>query len=222
MENEIKLFQGDCIEIMKSMPTKYVTMVVTDIPYGVINKHNKENSLRSYDKKDADVETFELSAFMQELCRITSGSVYVFCSTEQISYIRAYMESQKMLTRVIVWEKTNPSPVNGENVWLSGIELCCFGKFSGATYNQFCENTVIRLPTTKSKVHPTQKPISLIKKLILASSNNGDVVLDPCMGSGTTGICCVNTDRSFIGIELNEKYFNIAKQRIESAEKPLF
>lgn len=218
----IELYCGDCIEVMKKLPSKSIDMVMTDIPYGEINKHTQRHSLRSFDKKDADIVTFALGDFMKEVCRIVKGSVYIFCSTEQISFIRSYMESLRMLTRVIVWEKTNPSPVNGEYVWLSGIELCCYGKFPGATYNQFCENTVIRCPTTESKVHPTQKPIQLIKKLILASTNGGDTVLDPCMGSGTTGIACINTGRKFMGIELNEKYFNISKQRIETAERPLF
>lgn len=220
MENEIKLFKGDCIEIMKTIPDKSVDVVITDIPYGEVNREN--SGIRNFNKKDADVETFALSDFMYEVCRVVKGSIYIFCGTEQLSYIRKYLRGVDMITRVVVWQKTNPSPVNGQNFWLSGIELCCCGKFHGATYNQFCENTVLNFPSTASKVHPTQKPLAVIKKLIMASSNVGDVVLDPCMGSGTTGICCVNTDRNFIGIELNEKYFNIAKQRIESAEKPLF
>lgn len=72
------------------------------------------------------------------------------------------------------------------------------------------------VPNRKGKVHPTQKPIDLLEWLIKTYSNEGDLVLDNCMGSGSTGIACINTNRNFIGIELDEEYFDIAKQRIEN------
>lgn len=78
------------------------------------------------------------------------------------------------------------------------------------------KNTVFRYHTVKGKLHPTQKPVDLLKYLIQVSSNENDVVLDSFMGSGSTGVACINTNRNFIGIELDENYFNIAKDRINN------
>ena len=81
-------------------------------------------------------------------------------------------------------------------------------------FNGFCENTVLRFPCGRNRLHPTQKPEKLIEKLVEMSSNQGDVVFDPCMGSGTTCVAAKNLGRKYIGFELDEKYFEIAKQRL--------
>ena len=114
--------------------------------------------------------------------------------------------------------KTNPSPMNGQVIWLSGIECCVYGKKKNATFNEHCKNTVFRFPTVKGKLHPTQKPINLMKYLIEVSSNENDIVLDPFMGSGSTGVACLNTNRNFIGIEINAKFYETAKNRIENTK----
>ena len=76
---------------------------------------------------------------------------------------------------------------------------------------------ILEFPYDKLKVHPTQKPVALLEYLIKTYTNEGELVLDNCMGSGSTGVACKNTNRDFIGIELDENYFNIAKERIELA-----
>ena len=215
----VQLHLGDCLEVMRSMPDKFVDAVITDIPYGEVNRES--NGLRNLDKGSADIETFELSEFMEEVVRITNGSIYIFCGTEQISFIRKYMVEKGMSTRAIVWEKTNPSPMNGEHIWLSGVELCVYGKHPNATFNEFCKNTVFRTNSVKSKLHPTQKPEELVKKFIYASTNEGNIVMDMCMGSGTTGVACVQTGRNFIGIEIDPTYFAIAERRIQEAQLQL-
>jgi site-specific DNA-methyltransferase (adenine-specific) len=80
-------------------------------------------------------------------------------------------------------------------------------------------NNILEFPRDKNAVHPTQKPVALLEYLIKTYTNEDDLVLDNCMGSGSTGVACLNTNRNFIGMELNENYFNIAKERIENAEK---
>lgn len=210
----IQLYNADCIEVMKDMPDKSVDLIVTDIPYDVINRES--NGIRNFHKGNADILKFNLSDFLKESCRICKGSIYIFCSTEQVSQIRETLISYGMSTRLCIWEKTNPSPVNGQNIWLSGVECFVYGKFKGATFNEHCKNTVFRFPTVRNKLHPTVKPLKLIEYLIEVSSNKEDLVFDPCMGSGTTGVACKNTNRDFIGIELDKKYFEIAKERIEN------
>lgn len=210
----IDLRQGDCLEVMKQFCNKSVDCVCTDIPYGEVNR--KSSGLRKLDKGNADIITFNLDKLLDEVVRLCRGSVYMFCGTEQVSEIRKKLVDNGYSTRLIIWEKTNPSPMNGQHIWLSGIECCVFGKLPKSVFNGHCKNTVLRYPNGSSKIHPTQKPEALMQELIKTSTNEGDVVLDCFMGSGTTGVACKHLNRNFIGIELDENYFNIAKNRIES------
>lgn len=213
---DTKLIQGDCLEKMKDIPDGSVDMVLTDLPYGEVNRNS--NGIRNLDKGIADIVNFDISEVVADTIRICSGSIYIWCGIEQISEIRARMVSAKLSTRLCIWEKTNPSPMNGSKLWLSGIESCVYGKKPRATFNEHCANTVWRQPTVRGKLHPTMKPLKLMERLILASSNEGDTVLDPFMGSGTTGVACKNLDRNFIGIELDPDYFQVAKARIKNAK----
>lgn len=206
----------DCMEGMRQFPNKCIDLVVTDIPYGVVNRG--DNGLRSLNKGNADVLTFEVTDLIHELCRITKGSMYIFCGTEQVSEIRKKMIGVGMSTRLCIWEKTNPSPMNGQHMWLSGVECCIYGKFKGAVFNEHCKNTVFRYPCGRNKIHPTQKPLALIKRFVLASSNEGDLILDPFMGSGTTAIACLEENRNFLGFEIDDLYFKKAVERIENLQ----
>lgn len=210
--DKVKLLHGDCLELMKEIPLQSIELVCTDIPYGVCTR--KDNGLRNLNKSKADTETFSLTDFLSEVNRVTKGSVYIFCASEQLSEIRSTLVEMGFTTRVCVWEKSNPSPMNGQHIWLSGLELCVYGRRKGATFNERCKNTVFRHPCGRNKLHPTQKPVELLERFVLASTNPGDTVLDPCMGSGSTGVAYVNTNRRFVGMELDREYFDIAVQRL--------
>ena len=98
------------------------------------------------------------------------------------------------------------------------MERAVWLKKSGAkVFNAHCKNTVFRHPNGRSKLHPTEKNHELLKELILDNTNEGDIVLDPCMGSGSHGVVALENGRRFVGIELDEGYFNIAQNRIEEA-----
>jgi site-specific DNA-methyltransferase (adenine-specific) len=109
--------------------------------------------------------------------------------------------------------------MNGSRLWVSGLEFCVFARRPNATFNEHCKKALWQAPSGRSKLHPTQKPVSLMERLILASTNEGDTVLDNCMGSGTTGVASVNTGRKFIGIERDPTYFAIATNRIAEAAR---
>jgi DNA modification methylase len=209
-----RLYNQDCIEGLKEIESNSAELVLTDIPYTVISRDS--NGLRVLDKKSADVMNFDLEDFLSEVVRVSKGSIYVFCGTEQVSYIRNYLVKAGLSTRLIIWEKTNPSPMNGKYIWLSGVETCVYGKFAGATFNEHCKNSVLKFPAGRSKIHHTEKPLKLFKYLVEVSSNEGDLIIDPCMGSGTTAIACMETKRNFIGFELNEEYYNKCMNRIEN------
>lgn len=209
-----KIIQGDCLDIMKKMDNESVDLLLTDIPYGGVNR--KSNGLRNLDKKDADVFTMDMQFLIREMVRVTKGSGYIFCGWEQLSEIVSIIRDIDISNRVIVWEKTNPSPMNGQNIWLSGIELAVYFKKRKATYNQHCKNVVVRFPCGRGKVHPTEKPLSLFKKFIEVSSNEGDIVFDPFLGSGTTVVGAIELNRKYIGVELSPKYFQVAENKINS------
>lgn len=201
---------------MKEIPDESIDFLLTDIPYDVVNRSS--NGLRNLDKDKADILTFDLDEFLNQALRITKNSICIFCAKEQFSYLYKFFAKQKGTVRPIVWQKSNPSPMNGQYIYLSGVELAVWFKKKGAkTFNAHCKNTVFKYPNGNSKLHPTAKNLSLFEELIKDNTNENDWVLDTCMGGGTTGVACVNTNRKFIGIELDEQYFNIAKERIEDA-----
>ena len=205
------------MDYMKIMSDDCVHLTLTDIPYGVVNRDS--NGLRNLNKEEADVMTFDLQDFLSEVYRVTSGTIIIFCSKEQISEIYKFFdEKQKKklgTVRHLVWEKTNPSPMNGQYIYLSGIENAVWFKKKGATFNAHCKNPVFRYACGRSKLHPTEKNHDLLKELILDNSNEGDIVFDPCAGSGSHLLVAKQNGRNWIGTELNEEYFNIASNRIK-------
>ena len=209
------LMEGDCLQLMRELPDASVDMILCDLPYGEVNQ--KSGGLRKLDRGNADDCGIDLAALVSTWVRIGKGSFYAFCGTEQISSLVAAFRKHGLTTRVCVWEKTNPNPMNGTRLWLSGLEFCVFARKANATFNEHCKKALWGAPSGRSKIHPTEKPVQLMERLILASSDMNDVVLDNCMGSGTTGVACANTGRRFIGMEMNAEYFDIACDRVEKA-----
>ena len=213
-----KLIHDDCMEWLPKLKDESIDFVLTDIPYGKVNRQS--NGLRSLDKEEADIVTFPIQDFLSETYRVTKNSLCIFCGKEQFSSIYTFFANKKGTVRPICWEKSNPSPMNGQYIYESGVELAVwFKKRGGKVFNAFCKNTVFKYPVGKSTYHPTQKNLELFKELIEDNTNEKQIVLDPCMGSGTTGIACIELNRKFIGIEQEEKYFKIAEQRIDDKFK---
>lgn len=204
---------GNAIELIKKINTNSIPLILTDIPYGVVNR--KSAGLRNFDKKDADICDFSLDELISELHRVSSGSIYIFCSTEQVSELRGSLAEKKMTTRLGIWEKTNPSPVNCQYMWMSGIETCVYARKKGASFNEHYKNSVWKFPNGRSKRHPTEKPLKLFEYLLKTSSKEGDTVLDPFMGSGTTAEAAIKNGRNFIGFDISENYINIANERVK-------
>ena len=201
---------------MKTMESNSVNLTLTDIPYGVVSRD--DNGLRNLDKENADIMTFELKDFLLEAYRVTSGTIIIFCSKEQISEIYEFFndkQKKKLGTvRQLIWEKTNPSPMNGQYIYLSGIENAVWFKKKGATFNAHCKNPIFKYSCGRSKLHPTEKNHELLKELILDNSDEDDIVFDPCTGSGSHLLVAMENNRRWLGIELREKYFDIAVDRL--------
>ena len=211
----LEFHHEDCITFMKKLDDNSVDLTLTDIPYDVVN--NYECGIREYNKGNADVLTFDLQTFIEETIRITKKSIYVFCSTEQVSQLRSEYAKAKLSTRLCIWEKTNPAPVHGDKFWLSSLECCVFARKSKATFNEHCSSAVWRESIEKQiKHHPTPKPVKLLSRLIKASTLPDDIVFDPCMGSGSTGMAAKATRRNFIGCDLDPDYVKKASEWIDS------
>lgn len=209
------IFEIDCLEFMKQLEDNSVNFTLTDIPYSKVSRSS--NGLRNLDKEKAGILTFNLEEFLEQVWRTSKNSVCIFCGKEQFSDIYDFFTRKKGTVRPIVWEKTNPSPMNGQYIYLSGVELAVWFKKSGAkTFNAHCKNTVFRYSNGKRTFHPTQKNLALFEELIKDNTNENDLVFDPCIGSGTTAIAAIKTKREWLGCELDPHYFKMAKERIDS------
>lgn len=151
--------------------------------------------------------------------------IYIWCSKLQILDIMNYFSKYNLVYEILVWCKTNPIPATN-NVWLNDVEYCLLFREQGKTkLNSGIElksKYYISPINAKDKAlynHPTIKPLELVTRHILHSTNENGTVLDCFMGSGTTGVACVNTKRNFIGMEIDKNYFESAKLRIEEAQE---
>lgn len=149
-------------------------------------------------------------------------NIYIWCNKKQIlDYLNYFVEMHKCSFEIMVWIKTNPIPGYGKN-YLVDKEFCLYFR-KGITLTTTYESaktywiTPTNVADKKKYNHPTIKPLWIIENLVRNSSAVGDTVLDCFMGSGTTGVACKKSERKFIGIEMDENYFNLAKKRISNA-----
>jgi len=217
VSGDVTLYLGDCLNVLPTL--EYVDLIIVDIPYNQVNRQS--GGLRQFDKESADNTHVDIHKLIQWIVYLAPQSTYVWCATEQCSLLREGFVACGLTTRHCIWEKTNPAPTNGQYLWLSSIENCIFARKSKATFNRFCASPVWRGPTERIKDFPCPKPVWLITEQIDASTNKGDIVCDFMMGSGTTGVASVQTGRRFIGVEIAEKYFDIAVKRIELAQREM-
>jgi len=221
----VTLYLGDCREILPALGK--VDAVVTDPPYELSSagpgKSHFGMSLNKFDSDDykSIVSGFDHEAVfgaIESICR--PFNAFCFCSNKQISGLMTYHEARGRSTTLTVWHKTNAAPfANG--VWRGDIEYCIHAKDSGAVFVGGAEEKkkVFDFPLVQDDEHPTVKPLPLITKYVRICSHRDQTILDPFMGSGTTGVAAVKLGRKFIGIEIEPKYFEIACRRISEALK---
>ncbi|AUR85255.1 DNA methylase [Vibrio phage 1.071.A._10N.286.46.A12] len=230
----IKLMKGDCLERMKEIESGSVDMILTDPPYEMFlqksMKRLKSGMLRGDDRKfqeqlknegltvGFDVKSFLtqcLSLFdkKQKFCGVFT------CSTKQVVEYISWAEEKKLQYGIGVWHKTNPAPLCNCK-YLNDVEYWIYikGNKSKILGNYHTKSMVYTSKINKKDKsefgHPTCKPVELMEKFITNHSLEGQTILDPFMGSGSTGVAAKNLSRNFIGIELDDKYFEIAKERI--------
>lgn len=195
---------------MKNMDPLSVTHTITDIPYDVVSRES--NGIRKFDKEKADILNFSLNDFIYQLTKVTQENIMIFCAIEQVSDLVFELQKQGFEANLAIWQKSNPSPVNGQYIWLSGVECCVV-----AARNELSEhlkNVIWKAPSGRSKNHPTEKPLKLMQTIVREHTHKDDVVFDPCAGSGATLEAAAIEGRKWLGIELFEEYYNYIKKRM--------
>ena len=218
LDENIEILQGDCIELIGKIEDQSINSVITDPPYFLGMTHNGQKGCFN----DLAICKPFYEKLFTEYRRILKpdGCVYFFCDWRSYAFYFPIMYGILGVKNMLVWDKKS----GPGNFYSYQHELVIFTtKRDGfnvkgtcsiiSGISSFCSGAK---KTNGEKIHPTQKPIELIEKFILDSTNEGDVILDTFMGSCTTGVACINTDRRFIGMELDDNYFTIAKTRIEN------
>lgn len=215
----MRLMHGDCLERMKEIPDGSVDLVLTDPPYGMSFQSHRRKDL--YSKIDNDDDLDWLGRFFDECNRVLKNdtAIYAFCSWHNVDVFKREFEKRFKLKNILVWVKNNHGSGDLKGSYAPRHEFILYGHKGRRILEEKRYDDVLFFDKTGNHHHPTEKPVDLLELLVKNSSLEGEAVLDPFMGSGSTGVACVNTGRDFIGIELDDGYFEIARKRIEDAQR---
>ena len=219
---DIKLYCDDCLNIMKQIDNESIDLIVTDPPYLIKYKTNRrKNKDHDFCSEILNDDNEQLIIdYIRECYRILKNNtaMYMFCNCDKVDFFKQELENAGFkIKNMIIWVKNN---------WTAGDLKAQFGKqyeiiflvnkgrkcFNG---KRITDVWMFDKISGKKQLHQNQKPVDLLKQCILKHSDENDIIFDGFMGSGSTGVACIETNRKFIGVELDKKYFEIAKERIE-------
>ena len=235
--DKVLLRHGDAVESLRQLLSDSVDLIITDPPYNLglfmkkrgtnMNKlRNGHFAASGWDDLEFNEWVEQMDMFFQECNRVLKnrGSICVFMSIIKVETIITLAVKHGFYYKTVgIWHKTNPLPrnmnlqfVNSTEPWVYMVNDATTGVFNnnGKAIHDFVETSTISNKERKQGKHPTQKPLALIEHFIEILSNPGDVVLDPFLGSGTSGVASVKLNREFIGIELSQEYFDLSVKRI--------
>ena len=239
----IELYKGDCLELMKNIPDKSIDMILCDLPYGttackwdtVIPFEPLWEQYNRIIKNNGAIVLFGSEPFSSKL-RMSNLKMYkydwVWDKITARGHLVAKYRPMQQTENISVFSKSKtnyyPIMIDRPSDKIQITRECKRTEIMGGTkkqmelkkYDKWFPKTLLTFKTERG-YHPTQKPVALLEYLIKTYTNEGEMVLDNCMGSGSTGVACVNTSRDFMGIELDENYFNIANERIKDAQKEM-
>lgn len=246
--SEIKLMQGNCLELMKQIPDKSIDMVLCDLPYNMTRNDwdcpfPLNHLWLEYDriiKDNGAILLFGSGHFTVDLintsdrCGVKWRYNLIWRKTTPTGFLNANRQPLRIHEDVCVFYKKQPTynpqktagharKVSTAHHKRNSKKTSDYGDYELKSYDstERFPTSVLTFATDKQKsaLHPTQKPVMLLEYLVKTYTNPGEVILDNCMGSGGTGVACVNTGRKFIGMELDPGYFTISENRIAAAEK---
>lgn len=227
-----RLICNDSKNVIKNLPDHSVDFILTDPPYN-IGKHSTGNinlpgrAPMNNDVADWDHIDFNPEEWAENFIRILKpkGNLFIFTSYNQLGRWYNCLDHRFDTSNFMIWHKTNPAPKIYKAGFLNSCEMIftCWNK--GHTWNfisqtemhNFIESPICMRPErTINPKHPAQKPVAILRKMIHIATNEGDIVFDPFMGVGSTGVAALSMGRRFIGAEINRAYFEAAKKRIEN------
>ncbi len=234
MSDGVELRQADSAYAVKEYIARGVKVdaIITDPPYN-ISKANNFSTMNSSNRKGIDFgewdSDFNVCGWISDYVKLLKkdGSIIIFCSYLYISYVIDELKRNNIDVKdVIIWKKKNPMPRNIERRYVQDTEFAVWGVNKGAkwTFNKPSDVPYLRsmietgiVSGRERTAHPTQKSLEMTEKLVSIHTNEGDIILDPFMGSGTTGVAAINKGRKFIGLEVLPEYFDTAVERITTA-----
>ena len=228
MDNLNVIYNEDCVSGL-ALRGGYCDLVLTDPPYN-LSRENNFHTMRGRNGIDFGEwdKDFDLTGWIKaatDHLRV-GGSIIIFNAWRNMDAIATELEACGCTVKeMIQWQKSNPMPRNRDRLYVTACEFAIWAvKGKGWTFNRqrsTYENTIFQYPivSAKGRIHTTQKPVELMRDLILIHSNQGDVILDPFMGSGTTAVAALETGRNFVGYEIDGDYYSAAMERISLCQK---
>lgn len=219
----VKLFQGDCLELMKNIPDNSVDLLLTDPPYGIdfqSRHHNDKTKRMPKILNDKKPFTGFIPLIKSKIAKTGGILSFTRWDVQQI-FIDEFIRNGLKPKNVLIWDKKSNGMGNLKKAFGSRYESVIWIPNDDFKFENGRPQDLISVPKVPSLklVHPNEKPVELLEFLIKKTTLKNATVLDCFMGSGSTGVACVNTNRNFIGMELDEKYYKIAEERIKNAEK---
>ena len=224
-----RIYNADCIDGMNPLRGGGVNLILTDPPYNLSRKNNFHTlkGRNGIDFGEWD-KGFDLTEWIPEAVKHLNvgGSIIIFNAWRNMDVIAKELEACGCTVKeMIQWQKSNPMPRNRDRLYVTACEFAIWAvKGKGWTFNRqrsTYENTIFQYPivSAKGRIHTTQKPVELMRDLILIHSNEGDTILDPFIGSGTTAVAAIETGRRYIGYEIDKAYYTAALNRISLYSK---
>lgn len=229
--DNIKIANGNCLDYMKKLPDEYIDLVVTDPPYKMTARGNSGTTGGMLTKKVTMTgqvfkhNNIDCTEYAPEFYRLLKDGSHCYVMTNHVNLIHmlnTFTKEGFHFIKSLIWDKGNK--IMGR-FYMSQYEyILFFRKGKGVQINNCGTSDIISIKNIKTKdkngknLHDTEKPVELMEILVKNSSKEGQIVLDPFMGIGSTGLACMNTGRKFIGYELDEMYYNVSKERMSKGD----
>lgn len=217
-----KIYNLDVIDFMTTIPDESIDLVVTDPPYLISYKTNrrKESGHKFSNAIENDKNPELIKAYIKECYRVLKNNtaMYIFCSFDKVDFFKSEMEKYFDIKNIIIWKKNNHTAGDLEAQFGKQYEMIILANKGRKPFNgdRLTDVWSFNKISPDKLVHQNQKPVDLIKRCIIKHSSKGDLVFDGFMGSGTTAIAAMDTNRKFLGCEIDPEYFDIAQGRISS------
>ena len=218
---KITLKQGDCLELLKHLPDGSVDFILTDPPYGMDYKSNWSKDKKKHFKKLKN-DRRPFIWFLHDAYRVLKDDTALVCFSDwrNVGTFKMALEAAGFtIKNQIIWDRQHHGMGDLTGSFAPTYDIAIFAVKGRFKLKGKREKDVLSFKRLGGHEidHPTMKPVELLKTLMLTLSSENETVLDPFMGSGSTGVACKNLNRDFIGFELDEKYFSIAEERIANA-----